>query len=384
YDPVDIGFLQDDEDPMVAWVARATTERGEYELDDEADDPEDPPRPNTFLARAIEVAEEEEGGDGDVGGGRQPHSSQFQAEEEDEVDLLGDLRMERAEGGANIDDDVQFERLMLGPLTVYERSTCNCFLTTKKEGVTYAICCSIPSCKRKGGGNIPTDERKGEGHRSSKLPSQRHCHTRDNRPSTKEEELVLLGIQEREKKWLPLGFQKPCEGYLCSAAKPPTFFVAGLPADSRRSPPTDQSPPQAAEHYHPLLFLVFPCSAVGRSSGGKGGFNPDKELFYLDTFALGLLGQISGTKQSSGRRRGRGRGKRRGRGRGRALLPGSPPTAAAAIDRAADVDADAGRGRGRGGEVMEMGEGTVVMMEMGEGAGVRVDREGAAVVGYIS
>ncbi|MQL95882.1 hypothetical protein Taro_028548 [Colocasia esculenta] len=98
---------------MVAWVARATTERGEYELDEEADDLEDPPRPNTFLARAIETAEEEEGGDGDVGGGRQPHSSQFRAEEEDEVDLLGDLSI-RAEGGANVDDDVQFERLMLG------------------------------------------------------------------------------------------------------------------------------------------------------------------------------------------------------------------------------------------------------------------------------
>ncbi|MQM01703.1 hypothetical protein Taro_034463, partial [Colocasia esculenta] len=58
---------------------------------------------------------EEEGGDGDVGGGRQPHSSQFRAEEEDEVDLLGDLRIERAEGDANVDDDVQFERLMLCP-----------------------------------------------------------------------------------------------------------------------------------------------------------------------------------------------------------------------------------------------------------------------------
>ncbi|MQL89997.1 hypothetical protein Taro_022581 [Colocasia esculenta] len=98
---------------MVAWVAQATTERGEYKLDEEADDPEDPPRPNTFLARAIEAAEEE-GGDGDVGGGRQPHSSQFRAEEEDEVDLLGDLSI-RAEGGANVDDHVQFERLMLGP-----------------------------------------------------------------------------------------------------------------------------------------------------------------------------------------------------------------------------------------------------------------------------
>ncbi|MQL73217.1 hypothetical protein Taro_005570 [Colocasia esculenta] len=107
-----------DGDPMVAWVARATTERVEYELDEEVDDSEDPPRPNTFLARAVEAAKEE-GEYGDVGGGRQPHSSQFRAEEEDEVDLLGDLRMERAmpsTGDANLDDDVHFERLMLGPV----------------------------------------------------------------------------------------------------------------------------------------------------------------------------------------------------------------------------------------------------------------------------
>ncbi|MQM13850.1 hypothetical protein Taro_046777 [Colocasia esculenta] len=64
------------------------------------------------------INSEEEGEHGDVGGGKQPHSSQFRAEEEDEVDLLGDLRMERAmpsTGGANVDDDVQFERWMLGP-----------------------------------------------------------------------------------------------------------------------------------------------------------------------------------------------------------------------------------------------------------------------------
>ncbi|MQM19198.1 hypothetical protein Taro_052198, partial [Colocasia esculenta] len=104
---------------MVAWVARAITERREYELDEEADDPEDPHRPNTFLARAVEAAEEE-GEHGDVGGGRQLHSSQFWAEEDDEVDLLGDLQMERvmpSTGGANLDDDVDFERLMLGPAT---------------------------------------------------------------------------------------------------------------------------------------------------------------------------------------------------------------------------------------------------------------------------
>ncbi|MQM11717.1 hypothetical protein Taro_044625 [Colocasia esculenta] len=81
---------------------------GEYELDKEVDDPEDSPHPNTFLAKAVEVAEEEEGEHGDVG---QPHSSQFRAEAEDEVDLLGDLRMERAmpsRDGANLDDDVDF------------------------------------------------------------------------------------------------------------------------------------------------------------------------------------------------------------------------------------------------------------------------------------
>ncbi|MQM13468.1 hypothetical protein Taro_046393 [Colocasia esculenta] len=65
----------DEEDPMVAWVARATTEQGEYELYEEADDPEDPPRPNTFLARAVaEATTEEEGDRGDVG---QPYSPQF-------------------------------------------------------------------------------------------------------------------------------------------------------------------------------------------------------------------------------------------------------------------------------------------------------------------
>ncbi|MQM06298.1 hypothetical protein Taro_039119 [Colocasia esculenta] len=98
---------------MVAWVARATTERGEYELDEETDDHEDPPRPNTFSARVVEAAEEE-GEHGDVG---QTHSSQFRAEAEDEVDLLGDLQMEHARssrGEANLNDDVDFQRLMLG------------------------------------------------------------------------------------------------------------------------------------------------------------------------------------------------------------------------------------------------------------------------------
>ncbi|MQL95065.1 hypothetical protein Taro_027729 [Colocasia esculenta] len=59
---------------------------GEYKLDEEADDPEDPPRPNTFLARAIAKATTEEEGDrGNVG---QPYSPQFQADPEAEVVLL--------------------------------------------------------------------------------------------------------------------------------------------------------------------------------------------------------------------------------------------------------------------------------------------------------
>ncbi|MQM00508.1 hypothetical protein Taro_033244 [Colocasia esculenta] len=77
---------------MVAWVARATTERGEYELDEEADDPEDPPRPNTFLARAVaEATVEEEGDRGNVG---QPYSPRYEMDPEAEVDLLADIQIE--------------------------------------------------------------------------------------------------------------------------------------------------------------------------------------------------------------------------------------------------------------------------------------------------
>ncbi|MQM02003.1 hypothetical protein Taro_034759 [Colocasia esculenta] len=81
--------------PMVAWVARATTERGEYELDEEANDPEDPPRPNTFLARAAaEATAEEEGDSGNVG---QPYSPHYEMDLEAEVDLLGDIELEHVE-----------------------------------------------------------------------------------------------------------------------------------------------------------------------------------------------------------------------------------------------------------------------------------------------
>ncbi|MQL91661.1 hypothetical protein Taro_024274 [Colocasia esculenta] len=101
---------------MVAWVARATTERGEYELDEEADDPEDPPRPNTFLTRAVAKATAEEKGDrGNVG---QPYSPHYEMDPEAEVDLLGDIELEHVErtigGGHGHDDDDDFDRLMEG------------------------------------------------------------------------------------------------------------------------------------------------------------------------------------------------------------------------------------------------------------------------------
>ncbi|MQL82448.1 hypothetical protein Taro_014929 [Colocasia esculenta] len=66
---------------------------------EEADDPEDPSRPNTFLARTIAKATTEDEGDrADMG---QPYSPQFQADPEVEVDLLGDIELERVERTIN-------------------------------------------------------------------------------------------------------------------------------------------------------------------------------------------------------------------------------------------------------------------------------------------
>ncbi|MQL97847.1 hypothetical protein Taro_030541 [Colocasia esculenta] len=76
-------------------VEGATAERGEYELDEEADDLEDPSRPNTFLARAVaEATAEEEGDRGNVG---QPYSPRYEMDPEAEVDLLGDIELEHVE-----------------------------------------------------------------------------------------------------------------------------------------------------------------------------------------------------------------------------------------------------------------------------------------------
>ncbi|MQL93657.1 hypothetical protein Taro_026311 [Colocasia esculenta] len=100
---------------MVSWVARATTERGEYELDEEADDPDDPPRLNTFQARAVaEATAEEERDRVNVG---QPYSPHYEMDPEAEVDLLGDIELElyeRRGGGGHGNDDDDFERLMEG------------------------------------------------------------------------------------------------------------------------------------------------------------------------------------------------------------------------------------------------------------------------------
>ncbi|MQL80392.1 hypothetical protein Taro_012846 [Colocasia esculenta] len=124
YDPVDIGFLRDEEDLMVAWVARAITERGEYELDEEADDPEDPSRPNTFLARAVaEATAEEEGDHGNVG---QPYSPHYEMDPEAEVDLLEDIELELVErrGGGRVEDMVMMMMILKGcpSLTIYKGS----------------------------------------------------------------------------------------------------------------------------------------------------------------------------------------------------------------------------------------------------------------------
>ncbi|MQL72138.1 hypothetical protein Taro_004450 [Colocasia esculenta] len=104
------------EPSAIAGRERVEGERGEYELDEEADDPEDPPRPNTFLARAVaEATTEEEGDRGNVG---QPYSPHYEMDPEAEVDLLGDIELEHVErtigGGHGHDDDDGFQMLMEG------------------------------------------------------------------------------------------------------------------------------------------------------------------------------------------------------------------------------------------------------------------------------
>ncbi|MQL70298.1 hypothetical protein Taro_002611 [Colocasia esculenta] len=81
----------------------------------DGDDPEDSPRPNTFLARAVaEATAEEEGDRGNVG---QPYSPRYEMDPEAEVDLLADIQVEhvtRTAGRVGGNDDDDFDRLMEG------------------------------------------------------------------------------------------------------------------------------------------------------------------------------------------------------------------------------------------------------------------------------
>ncbi|MQM11258.1 hypothetical protein Taro_044164, partial [Colocasia esculenta] len=104
------------EPSAIAGRERVDGERGEYELDEEADDPEDPPRPNTFLARAVAEATAEE--EGDRGNVKQPYSPRYEMDPEAEVDLLANIQVEHvtrtAGRGRGNDDDDDFDRLMEG------------------------------------------------------------------------------------------------------------------------------------------------------------------------------------------------------------------------------------------------------------------------------
>ncbi|MQL86917.1 hypothetical protein Taro_019457 [Colocasia esculenta] len=114
-------------------VARATTERGEYELDVEVDDHEDPPRPNTFLARVVAEATTEEEGARMAESGRLGESDPADPDpgrvgSVDPANSNGvwptldrDIELERVErliGGGHGHDDDDFERWMEGILRI--------------------------------------------------------------------------------------------------------------------------------------------------------------------------------------------------------------------------------------------------------------------------
>ena len=117
YDPTDLAYLRDDEDPIVSWISKTTVERGEYELDEESPDPEDPPRPNTFLASVAKEQEQYGAKDG------QEMERSFQVQEpitaENEVNLDDDIILTdfttRSRERLCIDDSADFDTLMQGP-----------------------------------------------------------------------------------------------------------------------------------------------------------------------------------------------------------------------------------------------------------------------------
>ncbi|MQL96001.1 hypothetical protein Taro_028673 [Colocasia esculenta] len=248
-----------DGDPMVAWVARATIEREEYELDEETDDPEDPPRPNTFLARAVEATEEEEGEHGDVG---HPHSSQFRAETEDEVDLLGDLRMERcmpSRGEANLDDDVEFQRLMLGPIA---RSQ------SKREAP--AIASSQP--RRKGSHTqsvAPSQAAKGK-----VLVTSQPAKGKDKGQACGPAKGIIirepLAPAQKKKSWFSWGSKK---GKKMVAPIEDPLDIADLETldPNAEETPSKDSPRLPSSHSHDSLTIGSPSGSVGEGDGDGGG-----------------------------------------------------------------------------------------------------------------
>ena len=64
YDPTDLAYLHDDEDPIVSWIFKTTIKWGEYELDKESPNLENLPRLNTFLATIAKEHEQHNAKDG--------------------------------------------------------------------------------------------------------------------------------------------------------------------------------------------------------------------------------------------------------------------------------------------------------------------------------
>ncbi|MQM15675.1 hypothetical protein Taro_048625 [Colocasia esculenta] len=246
---------------MVAWVARATTERGEYELDEEADDPEDPPRPNTFLARAVEAAEEEEGGDGDVGGGRQPHSCQFRGDPEEEIDLLGDLSIS-AGGGAIVDDDAEFERLMnLGPSVHSQFMREACAIASvqprRKGSHTQAAAPSQPT-KGKGVATSQPAKGKGKGIGQAGGPAKGIVIREPTAPAQKKKSWLSWGSKAKKKMAAPN--LDPLD----------IADLETLDPNAEETPP-EESPRLPSSRSHDSMTIGSPGGSVGGGDGDGGG-----------------------------------------------------------------------------------------------------------------
>ncbi|MQL93052.1 hypothetical protein Taro_025682 [Colocasia esculenta] len=154
---------------------------------------------------------------------------------------------------------LQIDARPYSPLIVYERSTCNCFLTTKKEGVTYAIYCSIPSCERKGGGDIPTCERKGEGQRSSMCPAKGIVIREPTAPA------------QKKKSWFSWGSKKGKKKIAAPVEDP--FDIADLETldPNAEETPSEDSPRLPSSRSHDSMTTGSPGGSVGGGDGDGGG-----------------------------------------------------------------------------------------------------------------